>query len=231
MNLALTKPHKYMTTKHVDQLYHLLQIAHDAFVKLHMNYFLIGGTSIGALRHGGLISWDDDADIGIFEKDEKKLHSSSFKKIIKSHQLGFVQDDQLGIYKIFFKNGQTIKGGFPWKYPFLDIFVYKKKSYNSSSGKKHKYVLSNDDARALWPKDSYKHSDLFPLQPYTFGPMQLFGPKNAKKLLEKIYGKDVWTHFYEEYDHKTEKARKKIKKRMTPIDYLPVLPSGTRYSW
>lgn len=220
-----------MTPEQVDQLYHLLQITHDAFHKLNMRYFLIGGTSIGALRHGGLIGWDDDADLGIFEKDEKKLHSSSFVKVLESHKLGFVQDDELGTYKIFFKSGKKIKGGFPWKYPFLDIFVYKKKSYSSSSGKKIKYVLANDHARQLWPKDSYKHSDLFPLKEYTFGPLQLFGPKMAKKLLEKIYGKDLWTHYYEEYDHKSEKARKKIKKRMNPIDYIPVLPSGTRYSW
>jgi phosphorylcholine metabolism protein LicD len=219
-----------MTPDQVDDLYHLLQIAHDAFVSLNMDYFLIGGTSIGALRHGSIVSWDDDADIGMFEKDQDKLHQASFKKVLQKHKLGFTQDEDLGTYKIFFKNGKTIKG-YDWKYPFVDIFVYKKKWYSSSSGKKAKYVLQNDNARQLWPKDSYKHSDLFPLVKYPFGPLQLFGPKNAKKMLEKIYGKDVWTHYYEEYDHKNEKVRKKVKKRLTLYDYLPVLPSGTRFCW
>ena len=38
-----------------------------------VRYWLDGGSALGALRHGGLVPWDDDLDLSILEEDEPLL--------------------------------------------------------------------------------------------------------------------------------------------------------------
>lgn len=49
----------------------------------HITYYCIGGTAIGAVRHSGLIPWDDDIDVGLPRPDYER-----FVEICRNSDLG-----------------------------------------------------------------------------------------------------------------------------------------------
>lgn len=54
----------------------LLQEVDRICRKCGIHYNMVGGTMLGAIRHGGYIPWDDDADIGFLRKEYEKFREA-----------------------------------------------------------------------------------------------------------------------------------------------------------
>ena len=50
-------------------LLELMKEVHAFLGANNLNYYLLGGSALGAIRHNGFIPWDDDIDIGLFRED------------------------------------------------------------------------------------------------------------------------------------------------------------------
>lgn len=111
----------------VQDIYQMLKDISEVFDIAGIKYSIDFGTTLGALRHQGMIPWDDDADLIIFKEEEHRLQK--LKDIF--HKLGYslVYIDKM-FYKIS-KIGNKTWGGdrcppdqdclISW--PFVDIFI------------------------------------------------------------------------------------------------------------
>ncbi len=59
-------------TKLQDTLLEILRVTNETLEKHGIKPFLVAGSCIGAVRHGGIIPWDDDIDVGLFREDYEK---------------------------------------------------------------------------------------------------------------------------------------------------------------
>ena len=205
MSLKETKP------SHIKLLYQMLYDTHRIFELFDLPYSMIGGTLLGAVRHGGIIPWDDDGDLGIGYKDEKKF--LSLRKYFK--KCGYSVVSTFFGYKIFYTIRKKITGC-NYSFPFIDIFIYK----NIKGFFKPAYK----EVRDIWPKDMFRLP--MELERHKFGRFWMWGPKMdiTEEYLATGYGNDYMDVAYRQYDHAKEEEVESVKVKLTDEMRKPAQP-------
>ena len=75
-------------------LLEMLKEIHAICVKHDINYFAMGGTLIGAVRNGGFLPWDDDADIMMPYDDWKRFEKACETDLPPNRHLGAADLDE-----------------------------------------------------------------------------------------------------------------------------------------
>lgn len=203
---------KYAPPDVVTQIYKLLYIIDKIFTENKLEYWMDGGTFLGAVRHNGIIPHDDDGDIQVWESDEPLIRSLAPE--LAKHNIT-LKPVWFG-YKIYFNDAKSI-AGFEWLYPAIDIFLVKAVN--------NKLVYSSPKAQQLWSNCYHDLETLYPLKRYKFGSIELLGASNSTNYLNRCYGGDWATFAYQQFDHQNEKEIKnKIKIKLTPDELQPAQP-------
>lgn len=99
----------------------MLKEFHNFCTENKLRYFIIGGTLLGAVRHGGFIPWDDDVDIGMPRKDFIRLQKLWSEKAPKHLQLFY---DLTGKSPYYMPKIMNLKTKVYYPYAFKETHVY-----------------------------------------------------------------------------------------------------------
>jgi len=182
---------KYTDPVTVRRVYSLARRLHSVLSKIELVYWTSGGTTLGIVRHGGLIPWDDDVDICILIEDVPKL----LKSVSEFEDCGLtLQEAQTYSFKIFDpRDSDAVQNShYTHRYPFCDVFVMQKV--------KDEYTLCDKIGRNTWPNEKYLQHQIDHIEPRKFGNFYLQCPGDPQLYLSNTYG-DNWdrkgaTHFF-----------------------------------
>ena len=197
------------------RMYQMLKDVHELLTLKKIPYWADFGTMLGAIRHKGIIPWDDDMDISIDRS--QALQVEALAPLL--HKLGYGLVPFFFGYKIFPLDGEPyIHEGKEYNFttPYLDIFLTfvedNKVFYTSPSwGNRGDLKL-------------YKTLDeLFPLKDYTFGSFTVKGPRDPSLYFNAFYGNNWYTTAKVRSIHPNKEIAGKTF-ILQPKDRIPAMP-------
>lgn len=179
----LTIKHFPKTSEKVlNLLYSQLKVISDVCVQEKISYWLIGGSLLGQVRHGKIIPWDDDIDIGVKIQDSENLFAC-LKKVVQENEME-VWKTTHGL-KLFSQTEKNVG---------TDIFFYRKEN--------NKWVLNSEESRKTWFNDYFYEEEIENLLLVSFGSLEnIYIPFNPLRYLFTLYGPHCLELAKLDFDH------------------------------
>ena len=184
--------HAVLNQEQVNRLYELFNHLNDFLRKYAIPYVATDGTLLGAIRHGGLIPWDDDIDIAV---DKKDVPTIEWLENILSSQGKYTfwkANKQKKYMKLF--NGKDV---------FIDIFILD----NGVWPQKHFKDLA------------FLQDELYPLKQTKYGDITINIPNKSEQYLDRIF--PDWRNTAVIYNHKSNNRFEITLDDNLRLPYLP----------
>ncbi len=136
-------------------IYRMLAVIHKVFTENNLPYWAVAGTYLGALRHRGIIPWDDDGDIQILAKDYLKL----MRLKIEFDKYGY-ELLHYGVFAPKLRLKAEYRRHSNPDFPSVDIFLAIQGLGLGKHDLRDRYYYGSR-ARSVWPNEYWLKRELF----------------------------------------------------------------------
>ncbi len=102
----------------LDGVYRTLDVTDTLLGRLGIPYSMVAGTLLGAVRHRGMIPWDNDGDLAIRQQDVALLQAEA-TPFLHARGFGFCEYES-SVMRVFPLDGR--RTGYLFHFPFVDVF-------------------------------------------------------------------------------------------------------------
>lgn len=172
----------YTDGESIYDLYRMFYYTHNLLVKWGVSYYASCGTLLGAVRHGGIIPWDNDIDLAISSRDAERIDNPEFRRELKSR----------GYRLKYFKADRRSRGKYDWlkilgkNYDGIDLFITETVEIKRGVWVNRLRGAGNK----MYPQDYNHISDIYPLKYARFGSGVIPIPNRPQSVLKRMYGSD-----------------------------------------
>jgi hypothetical protein len=179
-NRYTMKDWKALNQKHHDHLLAVLEPLLKRLDDAGIIYFLTDGSLLGALREGGIISWDNDIDLAVVVP-EGELVKPFMKRLKVAIEQGGEQNHLKMRKPVFQQFGAQVYADNWWE--FIDLLVCEIKIHNQGMDKGKRFLRCLDSKIEA----SQPYDDVFPLTTLPFEHLEVRVPREYKKILYRLY--------------------------------------------
>lgn len=151
----------YLSTAQRDGIYKSLASVVQTLDEGGVRWWMAYSTLLGAVRHGGVIPWNDTVELQIFDTDVDKFEKINWNHEVTRRSNGYVINDGTN-----------------------DIGI-------TVMTKQYDYVMvasQVDNSSLQFNQERYEFNFLFPLIRLKFGPLSLYAPQQPHEWLWRVYG-------------------------------------------
>lgn len=150
---------------------------HEMLTKNNIWYIISFGSLLGAVRHHGIIPWDDDFDILIYRKDLDKLKSV----LTELEKIGYKIEISWKLIRVYADEKH-----------FIDIFLIEENNNNILRCQIDNQICKypNRNQEWWWKWFDFPQSYIAERKLYKFDGLSLYGPTNPINILKFWYGDD-----------------------------------------